>query len=303
MYNFDILESTELGIERKGVKSFYNADGLKKASDWVREPLKGLRTQDCPQMTSALKWKNQDGSGSVTNNYIGYMLSNANSVQSNGTNVALFSIGIYKGHGFSVTPENFSRVVSLFAARKLINPNWLNEKDEYLVPQECEIFKQFQIDSIVLSLFNNSSEQSSLSDVEYKNQRYRIRNQFFWMSNKQVMDLASKHSFNSMMNQRFEQNSFVFEKLFGEENLYTKLSEDAKIVLDSATQLVIDSFEERENFSSYSNQLYNWDSGYAQLKLLWKEKYNDSFFRFRELYKNLEERMRPLVYELGFLKK
>ena len=96
MFKYDILENTELGIQKQGIKTFYNTDGFKKASEWVREPLKGLKTKDCPQMTSAVKYRDENGSGNVTENHIGYMLSNANSVQSNGTNVALFFNATFK---------------------------------------------------------------------------------------------------------------------------------------------------------------------------------------------------------------
>jgi len=44
-------------------------------------------------------------------------------------------------------------------------------------------------------------------------------------------------------------------------------------------------------------------SDYAQLKLSWKEYFKEEFEAFRKLYKALEDRMRPLVYELGFLKR
>jgi hypothetical protein len=59
----------------------------------------------------------------------------------------------------------------------------------------------------------------------------------------------------------------------------------------------------REVFANDENHLKSWDAGYAQLKLLWKQYYAEDFKEFRELYKNLEDRMRPLVYELGFLMK
>jgi len=39
MFKYDILENTELGIQKQGTKTFYNTDGFKKASVWVREPL------------------------------------------------------------------------------------------------------------------------------------------------------------------------------------------------------------------------------------------------------------------------
>ena len=73
MFNYDILENCDLGIQKNGVKSFYNTDNGFKASEWVREPIKKMKTYDCPQMTSALKFRDENGSGSVTENHIGYM--------------------------------------------------------------------------------------------------------------------------------------------------------------------------------------------------------------------------------------
>jgi hypothetical protein len=304
MFKYDILENTELGIQKQGTKTFYNVDGQKKSSEWVREPLKGLKTKNCPQMTSAVKYRNEVGNGKVTQNHIGYMLSNANSIQSNDTNVALFSTGIYKGHGFSITAENFKRVVTLFSARKLVLSNWLNEKDEYFAPNENHPkFEQFYVDSIVYSLFNNSSEQSALSNIHYQNQIWNIPNEFFWMSNDEIIEISGQVFNHEIMEQRTQSERFVFIKLFGDEKLYEKLSDDAKLVLDIATQFVRDTFIYRNEYSDYENQAYNWDSGYSQLKKLWKQKFPNDFENFRKTYKNLEERMRPLVYELGFLMK
>jgi hypothetical protein len=57
----------------------------------------------------------------------------------------------------------------------------------------------------------------------------------------------------------------------------------------------------RSHFADDHNHLNSWDAGYAQLKLVWKEYFAEEFKEFRQLYKTLEDRMRPLVYELGFL--
>jgi hypothetical protein len=61
--------------------------------------------------------------------------------------------------------------------------------------------------------------------------------------------------------------------------------------------------EIRQVMANDENHLDSWDAGYAQLKLIWKEYFQEDFKEFRQLYKNLEDRMRPLVYELGFLMK
>jgi hypothetical protein len=304
MFKYDILVRTELGVESLGMKTFYNTDGKLIASEWVRKPLKGKKTYDCPQMTSAVKYRDEDGRGKVTDDHIGYMLSNANSIQSNSTNVALFSTGIYKGNGFSVTRDNFERVVTLFAARKLISPTWLNEKDEYFAPDTTnEKWLEFYYDSIVFSLFNNGSEQSSLKSVIYKNTTWDINNEFFWMSNSEIIELAGTVFNHEIMCQYSENERFVYNLLFGDSKIYDHLSDNARMVLDSASQLLRNTMIFRGEYSDYDNQVYNWDSGYSQLKNLWKTKFPEEFNQFRQLYKTLENRMRPLVYELGFLMK
>jgi TRAP-type mannitol/chloroaromatic compound transport system substrate-binding protein len=95
----------------------------------------------------------------------------------------------------------------------------------------------------------------------------------------------------------------VYKLLFGEKRIYDKLSPDAKAVLDKATELVELSMEMRQVMANDENHLNSWDAGYAQLKLVWKEYFPEQFKEFRQLYKNMEDRMRPLVYELGFLMK
>jgi hypothetical protein len=91
--------------------------------------------------------------------------------------------------------------------------------------------------------------------------------------------------------------------LFGEQRIYDQLSDEAKDVLDTASNLVRLSFGMRRNFADDTNHLNSWDAGYAQVKLLWKEYYPEQFKEFRAKYKVLEDKMRPMVYELGFLLK
>ena len=43
-----------------------------------------------------------------------------------------------------------------------------------------------------------------------------------------------------------------------------------------------------------------WDAGWYQIKLVLKAFYTDELREFNTMYKQFEDRMRPLVYELGF---
>jgi hypothetical protein len=124
------------------------------------------------------------------------------------------------------------------------------------------------------------------------------------LSKEDVVKLADSNNYDEIYrDSRTDKNRFVHNLLFGEENLYSQLSQEAKLVLDKATELFKISFSVRKDFANNLNQLNSWDAGYAQLKLLWKEYFPEEFKEFRQLYKNLEDRMRPLVYELGFLLK
>ena len=46
----------------------------------------------------------------------------------------------------------------------------------------------------------------------------------------------------------------------------------------------------------------NWDCGWYQIKGLLKEYFADDLADFNDLFKQLSDKMRPCVYELGFLK-
>ena len=153
-------------------------------------------------------------------------------------------------------------------------------------------------------LFNNSSNQSSLRQITYKDQLWDIKNQFFWMSKNEMTELANQNNYTELYNDaRTDSDRYVHTLLFGEEGIYNQLSDEAKDVLDSASNLVRLSLEMRRNFADDTNHLNSWDAGYAQLKLLWKEDFPVQFKEFRAKYKVLEDKMRPMVYELGFLLK
>lgn len=305
-YTFDVIVKDEFGrLNKISTKSIYNVDSGKTASEWVREEVKNKKsTLDYPKLSAPLTVK-QKGYSKLCEGAFGYFYNNGNNVYYNGTNVAIFTSCFSGKSGLSIIPENYNKVVSLFSARKLINSNWINQKDEYMVPTIADDrYKIFNSDAIIYSLFNNSSNQSSLRQISYKQQLWDIKNQFFWMSKNEMVELSNQNNYTELYNDsRTDSDRYVYTLLFGEEGIYNQLSTEAKDVLDSATNLVRLSFGMRRNFADTTNHLNSWDAGYAQLKLLWKEYYPEQFKEFRTKYKVLEDKMRPMVYDLGFLLK
>jgi hypothetical protein len=279
-------------------------------SEWIRREIKKYKGEKItlPHLSSALKIVDKKVAKEISKNYLGSYIGLGNNIQRNDRGVSLLSSTGVQGNAkvsLSITHDNFHKIISGFTSRKIVEPNWINEKDEYLAPKEShEEYQQFTIDAVVYSLFNNSSEQSSLRQVEYKDQLWDIKNEFFWMSVEKMKELADQNGYDELYNDaRTSSDRYVHKLLFGEEKVYDKLSPDAKLVLDKATELVEKSMELRQVMANDENHLNSWDAGYAQLKLVWKEYFQEDFKEFRQLYKNLEDRMRPLVYELGFLKK
>jgi hypothetical protein len=309
MFLLDVVEEDKnlflLKITDK--KTLYNCDKTISASDWVRSEIKKIKTDSSlPQFQNATKLRtNGKLSGPYIENSLGYYYNNSNNIDKNSQNVAMWSAGFYAGHGVSVIDENFYKCVSLFSARKTVSKNWKNSKDEYLSPNETlNEYYQFKIDSIVHSLFHIHSYQSSLRQVQHNGDMWNIKNQFFWMSKEEMTNLANNGNYPELYNDaRTDSDRYVYNLLFGEQRIYDQLSDEAKDVLDTATNLVRLSFGMRRNFADDTNHLNSWDAGYAQLKLLWKEYYPEQFKEFRDKYKVLEDKMRPMVYELGFLLK
>jgi len=306
VYDVLVFDENEMCIKNINQKILYNIDKTNNLSNWIKNTDK---VEDFPKMSSALNVKETNFGCGKPKNCIAILGNNSNSVMKNNQSVYIINGGITENIGKTfVNKDNLIKSTSLFTSRRLISgqhANWINWNDEYLTPNERHPqYQQFTYDSIVYSLFESKSNQSSLRQITYKDKLWDIKNEFFWMSKERMLDLANDNHYTELYNDaRTSDNRYVYELLFGEQDIYNKLSPDAKLVLDKAIELVEKSMRQRHLMADDTNHLNSWDAGYAQLKLVWKEYFPDEFKEFRQLYKNLEDRMRPLVYELGFLLK
>lgn len=290
-------------IVEKGEHYIYNIDFAKTASVWLREETKTLRTEDSIELTSAIKVREKDGArrGKLVPGALGYFYNKSNNVDKNTMGIALFSTAFSDNVGASIIPENFHKVVTLFSARKLISKNWMNSKDEYLAPNENhEKWGEFYGDSIIYSLFHGSGNQSSLREIEYKGRIWNVKNEFFFMSKDEILSLAeSERLYDTYDDARTDNERYVYKILRD-----ITLSNEAKAVLDKAIDLTIRTFQYRGLFDMEhpEYQIKNWDCGWYQIKAMIKAYMPAELDAFNKLFKALSDKMRPMVYELGFLK-
>lgn len=304
----ELVDYRDLDVEVIGHKDIYNIDGMVSASDWAKESIKKLKTHSHVPMTNGIAWRMDDANirGRTFDNAIGYLLNKANKSEENSQGVALFSTTFGNGHGHGLNESNFTRCTAFFTARRVIKGDWVNAKDEYLAPNETHPkYKEFENDSIIYSLFDTASNQSSLRNITYRHNQYDIKNEFFFMKKDDILSLADENGYDHTFDDcKASSERYVADLLFNK-GLYENLSPEAKEVLDKAIDMTINTFSRREQFDDENSkyQIMNWDCGYYQLKALWKVYCPNDFKDFRLSFKRLQEKLIPMVYELGFLKK
>ena len=227
-------------------------------------------------------------------NVLAVLMCPGNDVQNNCATFINSNCSYNAGGSHFITESNYEDCVSVLAARNLISTNWVIDKDEYMQPNEnIPEYKQYIKDAIVYTIFGN--QKSYRGENGYNNE-------FFWMSKQEMLDLAEEYNndytYEDALN---SEERFVYLKL---QEIKDDLSPEAKAVLDKATDLVKSSFKYREMFNEYhpEYQINNWDCGFYQIKALLKEFMPNELKTFRTLHKQLGNKIRQQVYELGFLK-
>lgn len=239
----------------------------------------------------------------VDENAIAFLMNDSNNVYANTQGVYILSAPVTRHVKITpITRENYKKCCCLFTARKVIKSNWLNQKDNYMIPKTNNLkFKQYESDSIIYSIFANENGISSFRKIKIANKEFNIKNEMFFMSLKEIKDLADINRNEAIYNDclRFNKESFMYTEL-----KYIELSKEGKLILETVRKLVWESFKHRDEFNKLHPK-YNintWDAGWYQIKFLLNECMKKDLELFEDMIKSFENKLRPLIYELGFLK-
>ena len=305
-FTMELIDNQFDKINTIGYKTFYNLDNGTSLSDWLRSDIKDKREKVIfPHFTSAIKISDKCNQ-TLLPNAIGSICSLGNCVEKGQQGVSIFSTIQTQGNAnisLSIIEENFEKATTCLTARRVVDKNWANGNDEFLAPNtNHESWKTFVADSVVYSLFDSHSQQSSLRQINYKGSKWDIKNEFFFMSKERMAELANECGNSYLYSDCTTSNDrFVYKWLTEHKD---ELSDTAKDVLAKAIELTEKSVAYRELFNNDHEeyQINNWDCGWYQIKAMLKEYMPNEYKEFNELYKKLADEMRPMVYELGFLK-
>ena len=120
------------------------------------------------------------------------------------------------------------------------------------------------------------------------------------MSIKEIQQLANINNNETIYYdcKRYSKERFIYTQLEA-----LDLSEEGKLILKTARDLVRESFKYRDEFNKVHPK-YNintCDAGWYQIKFMLTEYMKRDLELFEDMVKNLENKIRPLIYELGFL--
>lgn len=281
-------EVLDKGGNAIGEKKFYNVPASSFLTQWISRP-----PADGNKVVALKNAVTPSGIGKQNTNAIGSLLCDSNDFQNAGQATALFSsvckIG-HKGTTF-VTPENLEKAAIVFAVRRLIKPTWLNDRDQFLQPDKA-LPQEFADDCLIWMLFSGSNLTASADNLEWNGKSWSIVNHFIPFTEDEVN-----------APERFE-SDFMVNYLAKK-----KLSPEAAAVLDAGRELWKSYFERSMEFSIREKlKLNRADAGWYQIRNALKF-YNEtsdavpvSFSRFESAYKTLSDKLRPQIFDYGFLK-
>ena len=280
-------------VQPVGSKTFYNLPTETYLSKWIKRPKPNK--EECVPLTNALtppQGARRDQRGTRwSDGAIGYMCTGGNDFQ-NTKYICLLSSGYSRGHGLFVNKENLSLCAVYFTMTKILQPIWLNDRDQFLQPTG-ELTEEFQNDCLVWMLFNGSNLSASANGLEWNGRTWDIVNHFIPYTEEEV---GAPSRFESDFMVQFIENK--------------EFSDEAQRVLDCGRELwkayfsMEDEYQIRERY-----KLNRPDVGWYQVRNALSDRNDTGSYRkvdfagFEQAYKDLTDKLRPEVFGKGFLKK
>jgi hypothetical protein len=318
-----LTEVLDKDAQAIGEKTFFNVPNNQCLSEWFVRPKTNnidvvpLKNAFTPATVTkdlrGTKWA--DGA-------VAYMLSGGNDLQHAEQQTVIFSSGYGSARGFFITAENIWQAAIVFAVRRLIIPTWLNDRDQFLQPT-APLPDEFKSDCLIWMLFNRCNRTAGAADLEWNGKKWSLVNHFIpyteaevgapdrFESDFMVQYLAGLPALVGRMSAALSDKVTVSPSDNAMKPLIrpTSLSPEAQAVLDAGRTLWQAYFAHTDVRTVRDElKLNRPDVGWYQIRNALKARNSSGdtvpvdFTPFETAYRGLSDKLRPQVFELGFLR-
>jgi hypothetical protein len=274
-----------------GEKKFYNLPNSTYLNVWMDKP--ETNDQLALPLSNAIKVSVNPRQKKSCDAMVGYLYASNNDLQHAGMETCLTSSIFTGGNGGGayVKTENLWQAAVVFTVRRIVKPTWSNNRDQFLQPA-APLTEEFKSDCLIWMLFNGSNLTAGADGLDWNSKTWSLVNHFIPFTEVEV-DAPD----------RFE-SDFMVQYLANK-----NLSDEAQAVVDAGRALWKAFFSFTDVRSVRDEFMLNRpDVGWYQIRNALKKRNEScdtvpvSFAPLEAAYANLSDKLRPQVFELGFLR-
>lgn len=273
--------------ESVGEKYFFNRPASTYLNKWITPP-KTNKTPALP-LSNAFTISSNPRQKTSCDNMVGYLYASNNDLQHAGMETLIAS-SIYtggNGGGLYINANNLEQVAVVYTVRRIVKPTWLNNRDQFLQPT-APLTADFKSDCLIWMLFNGSNLTAGCGGLEWQSQQWTLVNHFIPFTEIEVGA------------------SGRFDSTFMSDHIATlKLTPQAKAVMDEGRR-IWKTFHKTKLEKRIRDEfkINRPDVGWYQIRRSLEANQENEvvdFTPFKDAYEELTLKLRPKVFELGFL--
>jgi hypothetical protein len=286
-----VQDISTIEIDRNGALVGQKTYAVRPASSLLNVWMDKTIAQGGPALplSNALKVSNNPRPKRQYAGSIGYLYASNNDLQHAGQETLITSSIFTAGNGGGVflTSQNLWQAAIVFAMRMLAEHTWQNHNDQFLQPSK-PLSDEFKSDCLIWMLFAGKNLTAGADGLRWNDRDWSLVNHFIPFTEAEVGATG-----------RFE-SDFMVRHMKG-----MTFSAEAQAVLDEGRTLW-----QRFHAITFPRKIRDElklgraDAGWYQIRKA-LEKYGDTeltdFDPFKTAYAALGTKLRPLVFELGFL--
>jgi hypothetical protein len=284
-------------VEKIGLKDIKIEKRTCFLSKWI---VRDKGSSIMPPLSSALTvaYENKDKRDRVADGFLASLMCKGNDL-ANQNYTALLSSPYVSAGALSVTENNFEKAMIVHTVRRLPKASWLNDRDQFMQPKEDVLSDEKFVSNCVLwSLFSNSNNTVSMSNVKYEGKKYRIKNQMypFLIEDLKKWEIPKA----DIKAQIWAKHGERFAAVWLSEHT---ISETGRKLINKAETIYRYFYLHFNEVAWPKFEIRNWDAGWWQIKMA----LNDAGLAqelLEELYvvhKELGDEIKPLIYKYQFL--